>query len=152
MQKIKLLMAILLAGYLSHISPVYSQPQLIDSLKNAVVNDINAIYGKDKDWRILSSNDLNRRYQIFDILTLQSASESIRNGRIYYYSLLGDDQIGSYLLLENNSPKIIRNFDLRDLKKTLEFMYRNDYTQEQIIKSLDFIINRHVLDMAFTVH
>jgi len=152
MKKVKSSIVIFLVGYILYINPVYSQPSLLDSLKNEVVNDINTIYGKEKNWRSLFPNDLNRRYQIFDILTLRSASESICSGRIYYYSLLGDDQIGSYLLVENNSPKIIRNFDLRDLKETLEFMYRNDYTQEQIIKSIDFIINRYELDMAFTVH
>ena len=55
------------------------------------------------------------------------------------------------MLVENDSSKIIRNSDLRDLKKTLEFMYRNDYTQEQIIKSLEFIIHRYELDMSFSV-
>ena len=144
--------AILVIGYILYINPIYSQSSLLSSIKETAVNDLNTIYGKDKVWRDLSFEDLDCRYQIFDILTLQSASKSVRNGRIYYYSLLGDDQIGSYLLVENDSSKIIRNSDLRDLKKTLEFMYRNDYTQEQIIKSLEFIIYRYELDMSFSVY
>lgn len=152
MKNIKLSIAFLILGYVLFINPVHSQPALLDSVKNVVVNDFNTICGKEKNWRDLSPNDLNHRYQIFDILTLQSASESIRNGRIYYYSLLGDDQVGTYLLVENNLPKIIKNQNLTDLKKTLDFMHRTGYSQEQISKSLEFIINRYELDIAFTVH
>ena len=152
MKNIKLSIAFLILGCILYSNGAYSQSLLLDSVKNVVVNDFNTICGKEKNWRDLSPNDLNHRYQIFDILTLQSASESIRNGRIYYYSLLGDDQVGTYLLVENNSPKIIQNHELTDLKKTLEFMYRNGYSPEQISKSLEFIINRYELDIAFTVH
>ena len=152
MKNIKLSIAFLILGYVLFINPVHSQPALLDSVKMTVSQSINATYDKNKNWQKIAPNDLNLRYEIFDILTLQSAIDSISNGRIYYYSLLGDDQVGTYLLVENNLPKIIKNQNLTDLKKTLDFMHRTGYSQEQISKSLEFIINRYELDIAFTVH
>ena len=152
MKNIKLSIAFLILGCILYSNGAYSQSLLLDSAKIAVAQSINATYDKNKNWQKIAPNDLNLRYEIFDILTLQSAIDSISNGRIYYFSLLGDDHIGQYLLVENNSPKIIQNHELTDLKKTLEFMYRNGYSPEQINESICFIINRYELDMSFAVH
>lgn len=143
MKKIKSLIFFLVSGFFLSINPVYSQSALLDSVKKAVAINLNAINSKYKNWRILSSNDLNYRYQIFDILTLQSASESISNGRIYYFSLLGDDQIGYFILLEENKPTIIDIEDLRSFKIVWDFMCRNKYTLEQMNSSIDFIIKNY---------
>lgn len=152
MKNMKVIIVILILKFVININTLYSQSLQLNTITSIVVKDLNEVYGKDENWQNIVVDDLNRRFEIFDILTLQSVGESIGDNRIYYFSLLGDDQVGSYLLVENNFPKIIQNHDLTDLKETLDFMCRNGYSEEQISKSLKFIINRYVIDTAFTVH
>lgn len=152
MKNMKVIMVILILKFTLNINTLYSQSLQLDTITSIVVKDLNEVYGDGENWQNIVVDDLNRRFEIFDILTLQSVSESMCDNRIYYYSLCGDDQVGSYLIVENNLPKIIQNHDLTDLKETLDFMCRNGYSEEQISKSLKFIINRYVIDTAFTVH
>lgn len=139
----------LIIGCSMLIKPAYSQTQLLNSAKKIVTDYF------DKNRNLITRimpDDLNLRYKIVDILTLQRVKNSIENGKIYHCSPLGDDIVGIFLLIENDSCKLIQIHDLTDFRAAWDFMCKNGYTIDEINTSINYIINNYEYDLQITVH
>lgn len=110
----------------------------------------NKIYGNEN--RTFLPQDINRKYQIMDIVSDRLLDNGIEDGKIYFCSILGDDSCGIYLVIEQEIPRLLKISSILEYKKILDFMYRNDYPLEALNKVFRFIIDNSEYEQSITVH
>lgn len=124
------------------IEPVYSKSPLLDSVKVVVANYFNKIYGNEN--LLFIPEDINRKFQIIDIITRQSVDKEVKNGMIYHCALYGDDVFGFFVFLENNRLNLLEINNTLQVERARLFMRRHDYTLEQMDRCFDYITTVYI--------
>ncbi len=145
----KHMLTLLLATLCSCI-PAFSQDALLETVKRIVTERLNANY---PDRRMpFVPEELGTSFQIVDIATRKQVTTKIKTGRIYYFAPRGDDVIGMYLLLDKyGNTNVLANETFRELNATMDFLVDNHYKSRALVRSFEFILQRHELDRAMMV-
>lgn len=86
--------------------PITLNDNLLETVKEAVADYFNATRSHvENPYR---ADDLNRRFEIVDILTDHPVDSRVENGRIYQCAPYGDDVFSVYVLLEENKPYLLK--------------------------------------------
>lgn len=149
MKKAIAYLALLMMNGMLCAGPVSAQGPF-KAAKELVANYFDAKYGSETGR--YAPEDLNRRYEILDILTGQPIKNSIENGAVYFCAMYGDDACGIYLLLENDVPELVTVRTLPEYQVFWDFIYRNGYTREQMNTCVEFIVARYEYEVSVTVH
>lgn len=149
----KRIIAGIILGILSctvHVGIAFVNPPL--EVVKMVVADYFDLHNNQTGKTPFKPDDLNRKYEIFELRTKQNVENSIKNGEIYFCAIFGDDLCGVYLLLENDTPKLMRVEDIGDYKIIWDFMYRNGYTLKQVNTCVEFITSNYDYEKSIAVH
>lgn len=127
---------------------------LTESLKKKVAKYLTAIYYSGSPTKFLKADDLNTRYEIYDILDqkgLDRQNIKAENGKIYIFRLLGADQCGTYAFVENNKVQIMDMYTPEDYRAACDFMCRHQYRIEQVNTVLKYIIENDEYESNFSL-
>lgn len=126
---------------------------LTESLKKKVAKYLTSVLSRDSPY-LIKADDLNTRYEIYDILDqkgLDRQNIKAENGKIYIFRVLGADQCGTYVFVEDNKVQIVRMYTPEDYRAACDFMCRHQYRIEQVNTVLKYIIENDEYESNFSL-
>lgn len=123
--------------------------QTLSDATEIVSHYFNEVYGEGL--QPLVPSDLNRRYEIIDVVTQHRVVDELKDG-IYFCSLIGDDSCGIYLLVEKSHLTLITIKQVSEFKIAWDYMNRNGFDLAQIQNAINYIIQIDAYETSVTVH